>query len=160
MNNERLLDLITTLQTLPDHIKFNITNWYKQDECGTAACAMGSLVLLSSMAKKAGLAIFKELSDRYGNISYSNEQYTVYGFTAARMYFDLHTKEAADFLFHGMFYHLNPNNVTPQNVIDRVRFLMGVGEDKFLIVAKQGARSLPGGELYIEIPNIVVNDIK
>lgn len=69
---EKLLDLAEALETRELTAKFNMgTLWFKENECGTSACAAGHGILLGVLP---GLELKREEGDYYSSLAFGETE--------------------------------------------------------------------------------------
>lgn len=138
MNRANLLHQIETLRRVQQldskqghpHFDMNMwargENWGKADprECGTVACALG-WEAMTFYANKRGLKLGDNNEPMLGKI---------YGTFAAAHYFDLNETTCNNLFMPYDYERENGSHreITPQDVIDRITLLLGIGERDYL----------------------------
>lgn len=161
MHVERLQHLIKTMREVQSrdaaqgHSHLKMSTWIDTEktepftglpviECNTVACAAG-WEATTKYAQEQGLTLGKHGEIRYrGEHLWTNE-------TALSLYFDL-----SDFVISSLFFgtsyagrYYQDIEITPQNVIDRVTYLLEVGAETYIDIAREkewNYRMLPGGD--------------
>lgn len=161
MNVERLQHLIETLREVQSrdaaqgHSHFNMGNWIDHAKavdgkllvtCETVACA-GGWEASTKYAQERGLYL-----DTNGDICMWDNQVglRLYNEEALQQYFDVPGFITTS-IFFGSSYTMVRNgyeNVKPQNVMDRVTYLIEVGVDEYRTAVEKhwNYRLLPGGD--------------
>lgn len=130
MNTVRLRQLIKLLKTIPD-TNFSLDYWRSEDaskksigeelQCGTVCCAVGWACSYKPF-NKAGLHYF-EGSPRYKcEVTATN----LTNWTAVETFFGLNN-DTAVYLFSD-YYYSTRNKTTPQQVVDRIEYLLRFGK--------------------------------
>lgn len=147
MNVAHLQHLIETMEEVQrrdaaqDHSHFSISEWileHTANTCGTVACALG-WEATTPYANKHGLKL--DTSDlphggRMVPVFFSRDGTRWRGFNAGASYFEFTYKSTAEHLFSGYRYLYDAPDaaleaVTPAHVIERVKYLLEVGEEHF-----------------------------
>lgn len=137
MNRERLEKAVETLINVEkQELPFNMSRWFTNVGCGTAACALGH-ISLQEWANEAGLAPKKSINSTkktgfdYNVPIFHHENGCDYiEFHAGRMFFDISLQQSY-WLFDPQCYLGDFNErIKPGRVIKRMRFLLDFDGDQ------------------------------
>lgn len=165
MNHKRLEHLIKTMYKVAErdaqqkHKHFDIAEWAcnvserGEAKCGTVACALG-WEATTRYAHTRGLelrVLHTMVLDRSAEVIYEDEDgRLVGGMSAAASYFDIEFDTAC--LLFDCAYTSDERDTTPMNVIDRVSYLLKVGEKHFLGIARWLEDEIGSGDLEYFLP--------
>ena len=160
MNIQHLNELIRVLENV-NPIDFNLEEWvvtqadleeakefnntplsrkYQQlqdpNNCGTVCCAMGwacqdPYFIENGLTLGGAAQIPTHLSTLYNEQTGKTEKQPTHGFRAIKYFFEFENIQTGESLFLDSSYETQ-DKTTPEQVIDRVRDLIKIGEDKFL----------------------------
>ncbi len=159
MNIQHLNELIRVLENV-NPIDFNLEEWivtqadleeakefnntplrrkYQQlqdpNSCGTVCCAMGwacqDQYFIENGLTLGKIQMPKHLSAFYDTFLDKDVQQPTHGFRAIKDFFEFENIQTGESLFLDSSYETQ-DKTTPEQVIERVRDLIKIGEDKFL----------------------------
>ena len=160
MNIQHLNELIRVLENV-NPINFNLEVWFVTQEdleqatefnnaplshkyqqlqdpnnCGTVCCAMGwacqdSYFIENGLTLDGETQIPTHLSTLYNKQTGKTEKQPTHGFQAIKHFFEFENTQTGENLFLDSSYETQ-DKTTPEQVIDRVRDLIKIGESEFL----------------------------